>query len=525
MTSTTASAIRPGLRDNRTLSGSPHTPSRFISSNYSSPGSTFRQEEDAVIFELNPRQFSAGFEGESGPQCTIAFGPDNSRRIGDYRTWLPDYKRPGITLEDAVRTHELWRNDLSDVDLGLLEDKLERAVRELYNKYLLTDAGTARLILVLPSVVPLPVVSSVLTTLFERWKYPTITLLPAPTMCAVAAGVRSALVVDVGWEETVMTPIFEYREMATWRTTRGMRMLVSRMEEKLQALAKEYSTAHGPPLRLDFDFVEDFITRIAFCEVEEGTEITPGQQGIGALSIEDSYNSSAGDISIEWPSHNASRTVLMPRSEISQVVCDCFFEQRLEAHHDDHEKTLDETLFRCLTGLPPDVRGVCMSRIIFTGPGATIPGLKQQSLLNVQALVDKYGWTSVRGEHVKPRRRGLSEIAQGRASLVDAGHNVALPIGKDYVEEKLQKQRSKEVHTDVQGHLRCIESLGAWAGASLTASLKVKSVVEIEREKFLSYGINGASRDVDTSIAAKRVSSLATTKASDRSTWTLGGWG
>lgn len=478
-----------------------------------------------MIFELNPRQLSAGFEGESGPQCTITFGPDNSRRVGDYRTWLPDYRRPDTKLEDEVTVSELWRNDLGDVDLGLLEDKLERAVREVYNKHLLTDAGTARLILVLPSVVPLPVVSSVLTTLFERWKYPTITLLSAPTMCTVAAGVRSALVVDLGWEETVVTPISEYRELATYRTTRSMKMLALEMGQKLQALAEEHSTTDVPPLRSDFDFIEEFVARVAFCKMEERDGIADAANGIGALSIWDTSNSSAGHTSIEWPSQNASRTIRIPRAEVSQVVYDCFFDQRHQQHHDDHEKTLDEALFRSLTSLPPDVRGICMSRIIFTGPGAAIPGLRQRSLSKVQAHVDKYGWTSVRGQHVKPKRRSLAEIAQGRAAPVDARHNLALPVGKDYVEEKLQKQRSKEVHTDAQGHLRCIESLGAWAGASLTASLKVKSVVEIERERFLSHGIAGASRDVATSVATKRVSSLGITKTSDRSSWTLGGWG
>ena len=525
MTSTTASAIRPGLRETRTLSGSPHTPSRFISSNYSSPGSTFRQEEDAVVFELNHRQLSAGFEGESGPQCTVTFGPDTSRRVGDYRTWLPNYERPDTILENEVTASELWRNDLGDVDLGLLEDKLERALREVYNKHLLTDAGTARLVLVLPSLVPLPVVSSILTTLFERWKYPTITLLPAPTMCAVAAGVRSALVVDVGWEETVVTSISEYRELATHRTTRGMKMLVLKMAEKLQALAKEHSTTDGPSLRCDLEFVEDFIARLGFCEMEVGRGTITATDGIAALSVEDTANSSASDVLVEWPGQNASRTVQFPRAEISRVVRDCFFDQRHEAHHDDHEKTLDETLFRSLTTLPPDVRGICMSRILFTGPGAAIPGLKQQSLVKVQALVEKYGWTSVRGEHVKPRRQGLAEIAQGRTAPVNARHNVALPVGKDYVEEKLLKQSSKEVDTDAQGHLRCIESLGAWAGASLASSLKVKIVVEIERERFLFHGIAGASRDVDTSVAANRVSSLGASKTGDRSNWTMGGWG
>ena len=516
MTSTAASAIRPSLRETRTHSGSPHTPSRFISSNYSSPGSTFRQEEDAVIFELTPRQLSAGFEGESGPQCTITFGPENSRRVGDYRAWLPDYMRADVRLEDAIRTNELWRNDLTDVDLGLLEDKLERAVREVYNKHLLTDAGTARLILVLPSVVPIPVISSTLTTLFERWKYATITLLPAPTMCVVAGGVRSALVVDLGWEETVVTPVYEYRELATCRSTRAMKMLTSKMEDKLQAVAKEHATSEEQQLRLDFDFVEDFVSRVAHCETKE----------VDSRTVDGTSNSS-GEIFVEWPSPTASHTIPIPRSQITCVVHDCFFDQRHEERHDDHETTLDHLLFGCLLHLPPDTRSVCMSRIMFTGPGAAIPGLKERLLLLVQGLIDNHGWTAVRGQHVKATRRGLAEIAQGRVAPVDARHNISLPAGKDYVEEKLQKQRSREVHNDSQGRLRCIESLGAWAGASLLASLKVKSVVEIERERFLSHGVSGASREADISVVTQRIGSLGVgaTKSSDRSSWTLGNWG
>ena len=527
MTSTTASAIRPSLRDNRNLSGSPHTPSRFISSTYSSPGSSFRQEEDAIILQLTSRQLSAGFEGESGPQCTITFGPENSRRIGDYRAWLPDYKRSDIKVEDAARANELWRNDLSDVDLGLVEDKLERAVREVYNKYLLTDAGTARLILGLPSIVPIPIISSLLTTLFERWKYTTITLLPAPTMCIVAAGVRSGLVVDVGWEETVVTPVYEYREMANCRSTRGMKMLTIRMADKLQSVASQHTSTDGQPLRLDFDFIEDFIARTGFSNSDGGGSTAEAVDGVSALSIDAASNNTAGDISVEWPSQTASQTIRIPRSEIARVVDDCFFDHQHGQCHDDHEKTLEQILFRCLLDLPSDVRGVCLPKIMFTGSGAAIPGLRQRVLSKTQALVDKYGWTPVRGQHVKSTRRGLSEIAQGRAPPVDARHNVSLPVGKDYVEDKVRKQRPKEMEAGAQSSLRCIESLGAWAGASLLASLKVKSVVEIERERFLSHGVSGASREAETSVVPQRTSSFAVgvSKGGDRSSWTLGCWG
>ena len=53
---------------------------------------------------------------------------------------------PSRHVADEAGEHELWRNDLKDFDLGLMEDKLERTVREAYNKYLLTDAGAARLV-------------------------------------------------------------------------------------------------------------------------------------------------------------------------------------------------------------------------------------------------------------------------------------------------------------------------------------------------------------------------------------------
>ncbi|KAI9869577.1 MAG: hypothetical protein M1823_009023, partial [Watsoniomyces obsoletus] len=89
-------------------------------------------------------------------------------------------------------------------------------------------------------------------------------------MCVVSAGVRSALVVDYGWEETVVTPVYEYRELAAVRSTRGMKMLTLKMGEMLKGLATRQAPTSGQVLRLDFDFVEDFISRVASCEAEGG---------------------------------------------------------------------------------------------------------------------------------------------------------------------------------------------------------------------------------------------------------------
>ena len=59
------------------------------------------------------------------------------------------------------------------------------------------------------SGVPVPLLSAVLDTLFQTFHTPIVSLMSSPTMTTVAAGVRSALVIDIGWAETVVTSVYE----------------------------------------------------------------------------------------------------------------------------------------------------------------------------------------------------------------------------------------------------------------------------------------------------------------------------
>ncbi|RMZ81862.1 hypothetical protein DV738_g1990, partial [Chaetothyriales sp. CBS 135597] len=537
-----ASAIRASLRDHRQHTGSPHTPTRFVPSTFSSPGSTLRQEEDAVIIELDPRHLKAGFEGESGPQCAITFGPDGARRVGDYQQWLPDY-RPRTTAKfttEAAR-RELWRNDLADFDLGLMEDRLERAVREAYNKYLLTDPGTARLVLVLPSLVPLPVLSSMLTVLFERWKFPSITLLPSPTMCTIAAGLRSALVVDIGWEETVVTPVYECRELTSRRSIRGMKRLVGAMKEKLQALAGQQQTVggYGHSLRLDFDFVEDFVHRLAFCKGDAGSpkhELSRRTQRLAIDPDPDGQGSASDRFSFDWPCHGSTESITLEKDAISDVVEGAFFGEINDsdsdsdaALYDDQEEPLDHLVYQTLLRLPPDIRGTCMARITFTGHGHRILGVNKRIIHDLNALLRKHGWNAVRGTKLKPSRKGLAEVAQARAAPADYKHNIdRAPDGRDLVTPKLAKQKARGPQPGPQGVLRIVDTLGPWAGASLLTSLKVRGIVDIDRDRFLSHGLAGASKDHDASVVPQQrpanFSVATSSKSSDKTSWTLAGW-
>ncbi|EER26578.1 hypothetical protein CPC735_007510 [Coccidioides posadasii C735 delta SOWgp] len=552
-----ATDIRTSLRSSRTHApASPHTPqqSRQMYSPYTgspSPGSSFRHEEDSVIIEIGTRWLRAGFEGNSTPVCVVGFGPEEGRRVGDYRGWIrspnQDSQKGKIaptSIQNWLKSHELWRKDIRGLDVGLFEDKLERAIRELYNKYLLTDTGSSRLVLVLPSIVPHVLLSSLLSTIFHRWRYPAITLLPSSAMAAVAAGVRSALVVDIGWEETTVTALYEYREIQSKRSTRAMKLLMQQVGRFLTQVVRQeegLTTTEDDTIDVSVDLCEEIMTRLAWCRTRTTTRQRPESEG-----AEDSHQTSALDdgddspnaapglselVSLPLPVGNTMTYIDVPFLKFSELVEQALFAGGTTGRDwDDEDTPLDMLVYNSLRSLCPDVRGTCMSRIVFIGGGSNIPGLRQRIIEDVDTVIEKHQWSLTRGkvfEKGESRERGVNEKAGSDRPSNDVGTKASEQTpDTSFIDERFQRN-SKDSTPHVHGVLRQVDSLGSWAGASLASSLKVKGLVEVEREKFLQHGFAGASRDHNISTSMDRRSGYGPSMArsgGDRSSWTLGEW-
>ncbi|KAL9114075.1 MAG: hypothetical protein Q9227_001847 [Pyrenula ochraceoflavens] len=540
------SAIRSDfLRRSSAAPASPHTPQRpGLSSTYSSPGASYGQEGNTYIFELGSRCIRAGIDGDASSHCVLTFGPEQSRRNGDYRGYRASgIEKPGNAdkIAEWGNDHELWDMDLKNFDLGLLKDKLERAVREAYTKYLLTDAGNHRVALVVPSIIPHPLLSTVLTLFFDRFKAPTIMLLPSPTMAAVSAGVRSALVVDVGWRETVVTAVYEYREILNKRSTRGMKSLVRAMGQEFLPENVATTSSTKRPLPFDFTFAEDLTHRLAWCKQVDSTKKAydiSATKGVAQLSLNDQHPEgaqSAGneEIEIDWPLSSPLTDLKVPLVRFAEPTERTFFQSDSSLEPlDDQELLLPQLLFKPLLALPPDVRATLMSRIVFVGGGSRIPGLACRAIDEIAALVDQYGWDAVRGERAdRQRKQAKDKIANG--SKVSEKHT---PDADGQVDDRSRralealnpvdaKQKPVSPSAPVQGIFRQLESMGSWAGASLLASLKIKGLVEIDRERFLQQGLHGAQREGEISVIPQRMSmGPGVPRAGDRSSWTLAGW-
>jgi hypothetical protein len=91
-----------------------------------------------VVLELGSRVLRVGLAGDALPKAIIRFGPEEQRRAGDHRKWHAghhsDWRQRSLG-KDWGEDQELWKLDLRSVDLGLVGDKLERAMREAFTKY------------------------------------------------------------------------------------------------------------------------------------------------------------------------------------------------------------------------------------------------------------------------------------------------------------------------------------------------------------------------------------------------------
>jgi actin-related protein len=552
-----ARASTPRVADLASTPESPRsTALRASSSLYNSPGPGFRSEDDYVVFEVGARFLRGGFPGESAPRCTLPFSPDRQRRAGDYRQWDPAYNRRRHKPKQSLgwgADHELYRLDLTNVDLRLVQDKLERALRETYTKHFLLDTKPRRISLAIPPRMPHPLITTILDVLFTGFHAPSITMMSSPVLATVAAGLRSALVIDIGWAETLVTAVCEYREVQEKRTVRAGRALSQEMAVMLNAELDNHVEPGAPRSDVSFEEADEVVTRVGWCKPQSrskrATIYFPAREAPILEEFEDAIETPPPTVTIPFPKHEPPTTIKVPFASLAKPAEDALFVPDAPLNEfDDHDLPIHHLVYRTLVALPIDVRRLCMSRIIITGGVSNMPGLKTRIIKELEMLVQSKGWDPVKswgkgiGRHEERRQQGQQrwEVRQQTgddqtpapgASIADR-HPVSAAMQEpeeDAIDVKLAQtslRNGPPPACSVGGTIRGVETLGAWAGASLVAQQRIRGIVEIERERYLQHGLQGASREKEVSVIPQRQSMGpgAVRGAGERVSWTLGVW-
>ncbi|KAK8157863.1 hypothetical protein IWX90DRAFT_421876 [Phyllosticta citrichinensis] len=547
------------------------TSSRAFSGIYGSSTANFRSDEEHLVLEFGARYLRAGFAGESKPRCTKSFGPEEQRRVGDFRRWMPGYefiRKKRKRGQDWGQDYELWTMDLRSADMGLVEDKIERAVREIVAQYLLLDHRPRRATVVIPPLLPRPLLSALLSSVFTTLQAASITVLSGPVLSVVSAGLRSGLVIDLGWEETSITAVYEYREIHHRTSIRAGKVLT---EEVAKLLDDECCKARKePPVEPDqvsFEEAEEVLTRVGWCFSRDEA------QNHHAGVEEDSKS----NMTIPFPAASPPITISVPFQRFAEPAESALFASGMDQHEiDDHDQPIPLLAYNALLSLPIDARKLCMSRIIITGGVAKLPGIKRRILAEIEHIIDERGWDPVKNYGHATSRRDLrmphrQQQSRKRASTMMADVVPPLPseqqqqhqdLGSprpttgsssatDTIPEtpereeasplyeqarmqtptpsqstattggmaatphtpppaSLQPQESDPIssklaslslkhnaalHPSPTGVVRGVGSLGAWAGASLVSSLRVRGIVEIEKDRFMQHGLATATRE------------------------------
>lgn len=380
--------------------------------------------------------------------------------------------------------------------------------------------------------------------------------MPTSILTTMAAGLRSALVVDIGWAETVVTTVCEYRELQCTRSIRASKMLVENIYKKLSSVISKASTEADlsePDSLPSLEECEEVLERIIWCKsmrAQKSKVESPGlstamghndlHENIAKLGIT-TGNEEKTIITLPLNSVMPPKTIKLPFSEFSEPCETVLFAAGIsEAELDEDELPLHLLLYRCLLKLTVDVRSICMARIIFVGGASQIPGLKTRVTQELSSLVSSRGWNRVSGKAVgrflnnpKLQKRKTSE--QASQKLIQSCENSSrsfipaslLPQLSDPITERLRHEANRLRPVPEIGRLRIVNSLGAWAGGSLLSNLKVQPVTVIDREQWAQSGTCKSTKLGDSVLISQRHGAgfgNSRSGMTEKPGWTLGIW-
>ncbi|KAK9331671.1 actin-domain-containing protein [Lipomyces starkeyi] len=321
-------------------SSSPSTPgafASFASSPLLSP-STRQQYTDApVILDIGARGIRAGIAGLERPVCELPIGPDPRGRI---------------------KTRELWDLDMRNTKMEDVRDILQAILRDVYYKYLLLDGKSRKVVILENPMMTLQLKKAIAFVLFNYFQSISVTYMLSPVCSMLAAGARTALVVDMGWHETTVTPIYDYKPLLS--AVKSTLRAGKRLHDLVSGALKEFTDVLP-----SFDEVEEFIARAMYCTRIDTITSSTSQQAF-AITLSGS-------------------TYYVPSSEMRySPLVQCFI-QRAEDNADDIDFfPIPDLIVSCLSGLGVDTRASMLSRIIFVGGCSNIPGLRLRILEEVR---------------------------------------------------------------------------------------------------------------------------------------------
>ncbi|XP_076874036.1 actin-related protein 10 [Brachyhypopomus gauderio] len=318
-------------------------------------------EKTAVVIDLGAAYTKCGFAGETGPRFII---PSEIQR--------PGLQHPIKVVQYNINTEELYNN-------------LKEFIHTLYFRHLLVNPRDRRVVIIESILCPSHFREMLSKVFFKHFEVPSVLFAPSHLMSIMTLGINSALVMDCGYTETLVLPVYEgIPILSAWE---ALPLGGKAIQKELDSLLKEQctvdtdsGTGHSLPTvigSIPEEIVEDIKVRTCF--------VSDLQRG---LKIQESKFNLDGTAGRPPPPPDADypldgEKILHIKGSIRDSVAEMLFEQ------DNEEKSIATLVLDTLVKCPIDTRKVLSENLVVIGGTAMLPGFLHRLLAEIRLLVEK----------------------------------------------------------------------------------------------------------------------------------------
>ncbi|XP_071038854.1 actin-related protein 10 [Parasteatoda tepidariorum] len=328
-------------------------------------------EKHSVILDIGTAYTKIGFARETGPRYIIPSEVKHPQNRNVVKVW--EYE--------------------SDKELFII---LKEFLHTLYFRYLCVNPKDRRVVIVESVLCPTIFRNTLAEVLFIHFEIPSLVYVPSHLMALFTLGISSALVMDVGYSETSVLPI--YAGVPILNTCEsllvGGKLIHKRIKEELEkkGLVKcENSEETRLTDPLEESVVEDIKVRTCF--------VTPRSRGL-ILQAHENRNRTKGGTASPDPGLevlNPPPDVKYPLSSDKMMTVPGTLREwaaELLFEPDDDDKSIATLILDCLLRCPIDTRKELANNVIIMGGTSMLPGFKHSLLTEVKMLFDDPKYSS-----------------------------------------------------------------------------------------------------------------------------------
>ncbi|KAJ7345394.1 hypothetical protein JRQ81_001344 [Phrynocephalus forsythii] len=318
-------------------------------------------EKTAVVIDLGAAYTKCGFAGETGPRCVI---PSEIKK--------PGISKPIRVIQYNINTEELY-------------SYLKEFIHMLYFRHLLVNPRDRRVVIVESVLCPSHFRETLTKVLFKYLEVPSVLFAPSHLMSLLTLGINSAMVLDCGYTESLVLPVYEgIPVLNCWGALPlGGKAIHKELEyQLLEQSTVDTGATKGQSLpsvmgSVPEEIVEDIKVRTCFVsDLQRGLKIQAAK-----FNMDGNNERPAPPPDVDYPLDGEK--ILHVNGAIRDSVVEVLFEQ------DNEEKSVATLILDSLIECPIDTRKQLAENLVVIGGTAMLPGFLHRLMAEIRYLVEK----------------------------------------------------------------------------------------------------------------------------------------